>query len=82
MIFVFPITLRKFGNKFNGSLNIQLPRKVFLSSLWVRSENRRCVCVNFQQPTTRSFIIIQLLNDIYVLNNSNTEFIWNRSKTI
>ena len=56
MIFVFSMTLRKLENKFNGNLNIQLPRKVFLTSLWVRSENR--------QPTTRSFIIIQLLNDV------------------
>ena len=65
MIFVFPITLRKLENKFNGNSNIQLPRKVFLSSLWVRNENRRCVCDSkFQQPTTRSFIIIQLLNDV------------------
>ena len=64
MIFVFSITLRKLENKFNGNLNIQLPKKVFLSSLWVRSENRRCVSVNFEQPITRSFIIIQLLNDV------------------
>ena len=46
MISVFPVTLRKLENKFNGNSNIQLPRKVFLSSLWVRNENRRCVCVN------------------------------------
>ena len=46
MISVLPITLRKLENKFNGNSNIQLPSKVFLSSLWVRNENRRCVCVN------------------------------------
>ena len=46
MIFVFPITLRKLENKFNGNLDIQLPMKVFLSSLWVGGENIRCVCVN------------------------------------